>query len=199
MPVPPAPLAVIMLAAAMGLSGARLGWLLTTLNINVPAFTAQVRKLLMAGDPKRALKLCAVAPKAPLAAGIGAMLAAANSPGDEEQRRQRLGEIWLQGVLSLRPSLRRYEVATRVALGLAGAAVLLGMVGGAGLHPLLMMPALATGAVCAITEIKVRALETEILDAWEVVIDTLGPGLRDQMIAGYEARQGPGEGDASVN
>ena len=199
MPIPPPPLAVIMLAAALGVAGARLGWLLTTLNINVPAFTVQVRKLLMAGNPQRAAKLCAVMPKAPLASGIGAMLAAADSPGDEAERRQRIGAIWLQSVLSLRGTLRRHQIATKASLGLGGAALIFSVLGGGGVHPLLLMPALATAAVCAVTEFKVRSMETEILDAWEQIVDALSPGVRQQMIASFEAGRPAEKQDPPVN
>lgn len=199
MPIAPAPLAVLMLAAALAVAGARLGWVLMTLNINVPAFTTQVRKLLMAGNPQRAAKLCAVVPAAPVAVGIGAMLAAAESPGDEAERRQRVGAIWLQGVLTLRGTLRRFAVATKVSLGLTGAALIMSVLGGSGLHPLLLMPALATAAVCGVTEFKVRAMETEILDAWEQIVDALSPGTRQQMIAGYEAGRPAEQQDPPVS
>ncbi len=184
--VQPPALALILVAAALAVTGARMAWLLSNLNMNVAAFTAQVIKLLMAGNPARALKLCAAMPRLPLSIGVRAMLEAVDSVGDDEQRRKVLGEVWLKQVLGLRPGLRRFHQATQVGLGMAGGGLVVGIMGG-GLHPMILGPAVASAVVVAATEFKVRQVEAETLGAWEMVLDFMEKGLREQVIATYEA------------
>ena len=42
-------------------------------------------------------------------------------------------------------------------------------------------------------------METEILDAWEQIVDALSPGTRQQMIAGYEAGRPAEQQDPPVS
>jgi len=179
---------LILVAAALAIAGARMAWLLGNMNVNVPAFTAVVLKLLMSGNQDRARKICNATPRVPLAIGVRLMLESVDGVDDDAELRRRLGPVWLKQVLGLRPTLRRFDQATRLVLGLAGAGVVLSLFGGGGLHPMILGPVVATAVVAAATEFKLRQVEAATLESWERVLDFLARGLRDEVIAEYERK-----------
>lgn len=175
----PSPLVVALALAGLGVAFARLARFFS-LDIAADRFAAMVVQLVEAGNIERAVKLCDAAPKSLAAIGCKALLI--------EARKGRLdagtlGAAWLAQVLALRPKLRKFERAVRVAAGLALPCLVVTIVRGG--HPLGWVLPLAAGAAVVAGELKARRMEVQILGAWELVMDALAVGVREEVMAEY--------------